>query len=146
MIEWTLADRANLVGFSACIAAATVLAISIFAGEDSLALMLAVLVLLSQSWRLGLARHLHARLDATGITKELGPKHWRLAWADVTGTRLISVLGSTQLVLTTVDAHPWSISDRLAGWVPVHARAVQVPTDQLPAVRQLLSEHGLTPA
>ena len=146
MIEWTLVDRANLLGFSACLVAATVLVFPLFAGEESMVLMLGVLVLLYQAWRLGLARHLHARLDAAGITKELGPKHWRLAWADVTGTRLISVLGSTQLVLTTVDAHPWSISDRLAGRVPVHARAVQVPADQLAAVRQLLSEHGLTPA
>lgn len=146
MIEWTLADRANLLGFSACLAAATVLVVPLFAGEESLALMLGVLVLLSQAWRLGLARHLHARLDATGITKELGPKQWRLAWADVSDARLITLLGSTQLVLTTADVGRWSISDRLAGRVGVHDRAVQVPTDRIPAVRQLLSEHGLTPA
>ena len=146
MIEWTLVDRANLLGFSACMVAATVLVVPVFAGEESLAFMLGVLVLLSQAWRLGLARHLHARLDATGISKELGPKHWRLAWADVSDARLITLLGSTQLVLTTADVNGWSISDRLAGRIPVHSRAVQVPADQLAAVRQLLSEHGLTPA
>ena len=146
MIEWKLADRANMLGFAACLAAATVLVVPLFAGEESPALMIAVLVLLSQAWRLGLARHLHARLDEVGITKELGPKQWRLAWTDVSDASLITVLGSTQLVLTTVDVGRWSISDRLAGRVGVHGRAVQVPTDQLPAVRQLLSEHGLTPA
>jgi hypothetical protein len=146
MIEWKLADRANMLGFAACLAAATVLVVPLFAGEESLALMIAVLVLLSQAWRLGLARHLHARLDGVGITKELGPKKWRLAWVDVSGASLITVLGSTQLVLTTADVGGWSISDRLAGRVGVHGRAVQVPTEQLPAVRQLLSEHGLTAA
>jgi hypothetical protein len=146
MIEWKLADRANVLGFSACLAGATVLVTPLFAGEESLLLMVAVMVLLSQAWRLGLARHVHGRLDANGISKELGPKQWRLAWADVSDARLISVLGSTQLVLTTADVGRWSISDRLAGRIPVHGRAVQVPTDQLLAVRQLLSEHGLTPA
>jgi hypothetical protein len=146
MIEWKLADRANMLGFAACLAAATVLVLPLFAGEESLGLMIAVLVLLSQAWRLGLARYLQARLDVVGITKELGPKKWRLAWADVSEASLITVLGSTQLVLTTADVGRWSISDRLAGRVGVHGRAVQVPTDQVPAVRQLLSEHGLTPA
>ncbi|HEY3339385.1 MAG TPA: hypothetical protein VGK18_12850 [Propionicimonas sp.] len=146
MIEWKLADRASMVGFAACLAAATVLVVPLFAGEESVVLMIAVLVLVSQAWRLGLARYLHARLDTTGITKELGPRKWRLAWADVSEARLITLLGSTQLVLTTADVGRWSISDRLAGRIGVHARAVQVPTDQLPAVRQLLSEHGLTPA
>lgn len=144
MIEWRLADRANMLGFAACLAAATVLVVPLFAGEESVVLMIAVLVLVSQAWRLGLARYLHARLDSFGITKELGPRHWRLAWADVTDARLITVLGSTQLVLTTADAGRWSISDRLAGRVSVHGRAIQVPADQVPAVRQLLSEHGLT--
>lgn len=146
MIEWKLADRANMLGFAVCLVAATVLVVPLLAGEESVVLMVAVLVLLSQAWRLGLARYLHARLDATGITKELGPKQWRLAWADVSDARLITLLGSTQLVVTTADVGRWSISDRLAGRVPVHGRAVQVPTDQVPAVRQLLSEHGLTPA
>lgn len=146
MIEWKLADRANMLGFAVCLVAATVLVVPLLAGEESVVLMVAVLVLLSQAWRLGLARYLHARLDATGITKELGPKQWRLAWADVSDARLITLLGSTQLVVTTADVGRWSISDRLAGRVGVHGRAVQVPTDQVPAVRQLLSEHGLTPA
>jgi hypothetical protein len=146
MIEWKLADRANMLGFAACLAAATVVVVPLFAGEESLVLMIAVLVLLSQAWRLGLARYLHARLDEVGISKELGPKKWRLAWADVSNASLITVLGSTQLVLTTADVGRWSISDRLAGRVGVHDRAVQVPTDRLPMVRQLLSEHGLTPA
>ena len=146
MIEWKLADRANMLGFAACLAAATVVVVPLFAGEESLVLMIAVLVLLSQAWRLGLARYLHARLDEVGISKELGPKKWRLAWADVSDASLITVLGSTQLVLTTADVGRWSISDRLAGRVGVHDRAVQVPADQLPVVRQLLSEHGLTPA
>jgi hypothetical protein len=146
MIEWTLADRANLLGFAACLAAASVLVVPLFAGEESVVLMVAVLVLVSQAWRLGLARYLHARLDANGITKELGPRQWRLAWADVSDVRLITLLGSTHLVLTTADVGRWSISDRLAGRVGVHGRAIQVPADQLPAVRQLLSEHGLTPA
>ena len=146
MIEWKLADRANMLGFAACLAAATVVVVPLFAGEESLVLMIAVLVLLSQAWRLGLARYLHARLDEIGISKELGAKKWRLAWADVSNASLITVLGSTQLVLTTADVGRWSISDRLAGRVGVHDRAVQVPADQLPMVRQLLSEHGLTPA
>jgi hypothetical protein len=146
MIEWKLADRANMLGFAACLAAATVVVVPLFAGEESVVLLIAVLVLLSQAWRLGLARYLHAHLDAVGITKELGPKKWRLAWSDVSGASLITVLGSTQLVLTTADVGRWSISDRLAGRLGIHDRAVQVPADQLPAVRQLLSEHGLAPA
>lgn len=144
MIEWKLADRANMLGFAACLAAATVLVVPLFAGEESLALMIAVLVLLSQAWRLGLARYLHARLDEVGITKELGSKQWRLAWADVSGARLISLLGSTQLILTTADVGRLSLSDRLAGRIGVHERALQVPADQVPAVEQMLSEHGLT--
>ncbi|HEX5334878.1 MAG TPA: hypothetical protein VFW55_03305, partial [Propionicimonas sp.] len=123
MIEWKLADRANMLGFAACLAAATVVVVPLFAGEESLVLMIAVLVLLSQAWRLGLARYLHARLDEVGISKELGPKKWRLAWADVSNASLITVLGSTQLVLTSVDVGRWSISDRLAGRVGVHSRA-----------------------
>jgi hypothetical protein len=146
MIEWKLADRANLLGFAACLAAATVLVVPLFAGEESVVLMIAVLVLLSQAWRLGLARYLQVRIDGNGITKELGPKQWRLAWADVSGARLITFLGSTQLVLTTADVGRWSISDRLAGRIGVHGRAVQVPAGQLAMVRQLLSEVGLTPA
>ncbi len=146
MIEWRLADRGNMLGFAACLAAATVLVVPLFAGEQSVVLMIAVLVLLSQAWRLGLARQLRARVDDIGITKELGPKQWRLAWTDVSDARLITFLGSTQLVLTTADVGRWSISDRLAGRVGVHGRAVQVPAGQLVAVRQLLSEHGLTPA
>lgn len=146
MIEWRLADRGNMLGFAACLAAATVLVVPLFAGEESVVLMIAVLVLLSQAWRLGLARQLRARVDDIGITKELGPKQWRLAWTDVSDARLITFLGSTQLVLTTADVGRWSISDRLAGRVGVHGRAVQVPGGQLAAVRQLLSEHGLTPA
>ncbi len=146
MIEWRVADRANLLGFAACLAAATVLVVPLFAGEESVVLMIAVLVLVSQAWRLGLARYLHARLDGNGIAKELGAKQWRLAWADVSAARLITLLGSTQLILTTADVGRWSISDRLAGRVGVHDRAVQVPANELAAVRQLLSERGLTPA
>ena len=146
MIEWKLADRANMFGFAACLAAATILVVPLFTGEESVVLMIAVLVLLSQAWRLSLARYLNARLDATGITKELGSRMWRLAWADVSEARFITVLGSTQLVLTTVDVGRWSISDRIAGRINVHCRAVQVPADRLEAVRQLLSEHGLTRA
>jgi len=146
MIEWELADRAHLLGFAACLTGASVLVVPLFAGEESLVLMIAVLVLVSQAWRLRLARFLRGRLDADGITKELGRQQWRLTWADVSCARLITVFGSTQLVLTTADTGSWSISDRLAGRVGVHGRALQVPTDQLTAVRQLLSEHGLTPA
>jgi hypothetical protein len=146
MIEWKLADRANMLGFAACLAAATVLVVPLFAGEESLALMIAVLVLLSQAWRLGLARQLHASLDQVGVTKDLGPKHWRVAWTDVSGARLISLLGSTQLILTTADVGRLSLSDRLAGRIGVHERALQVPTNQVPAVQQMLSEHGLTAA
>jgi len=146
MIEWKLADRATLLGFSACLVAATILVVPLFAGEESLVLVLSVLMLLSQAWRLSLDRQLHARLDDSGITKELGRKRWRLAWADVSAARLVTEIGTTQLVLTTTDAGHWSISDRLAGRLPVHDRALQVPPGQVAAVRQLLSERGLTPA
>lgn len=143
MIEWKLADRANVLGCYACLAAASVLVAPLFAGDESLLLMLAVLVLLSQAWRLGLARQLHARIDADGVTKQLGQREWRLFWTDVTAARLITMLGTTQLVLTTSATAGWSISDRLAGRLPVDSRAVQVPAGQLDAVRQLLSERGL---
>jgi hypothetical protein len=143
MIEWTLADRANLLGCCACLVAASALVAPVFAGGDSLILMVGVLVLLSQAWRLGLVRQLHARLDANGITKRLGHREWRLAWTDVTAVRLITLLGTTQLVLTTRGTEGWSISDRLAGRIPADSRAVQVPAGQLDAVRQLLSERGL---
>lgn len=146
MIEWTLADRANLLGCYACLGAATALVAPLFAGDESLLLMVAVLVLLSQAWRLGLARQLHARIDGDGITKRLGSREWRLAWAEVSDARLIRVLGTTQLLLTTGGVAGWSISDRLAGRVPADARALQVPAAQLAAVRQLLSERGLATA
>ena len=145
MIEWKLVDRANLLGCYACLGAATVLVAPLFAGDESLLLMVAVLVLLSQAWRLGLARQLHATLDEGGITKRVGPREWRLGWAEVRSARLIRVLGTTQLLLTTEGVTGWSVSDRLAGRVPADARAVQVPTVQLAAVRQLLSERGLAP-
>jgi hypothetical protein len=146
MTHWTVADRATVWGFAACIAAATVLVVPLFAGEESIVLMFAVLVLLSQAWRLSLARELRVGVDDVGITKDLGHRHWQLAWADVSAARLITWLGSTQLVLTTADIGRWSISDRLAGGIGVHDRAVQVPADQLDTVRQLLSERGLAPA
>ncbi|MGV8910504.1 MAG: hypothetical protein ACOH1Y_16095 [Propionicimonas sp.] len=143
MIEWTLSDLANRLGSYACLAAASVLVAPLFAGDESLLLMVAVLILLSQAWRLALARQLHARLDANGVSKLLGHREWRVAWAEVTGARLITMLGSTQLVLTTGATQGWSISDRLAGRIPPDSRAVQVPAAQLAAVRQLLSERGL---
>ena len=143
MIEWKLTDRANLLGQCACLAAAAVLVAPLFAGDESLLLMVAVLVLVSQAWRLGLARQLRARIDADGITKHLGHREWRLSWRDVTAARLITMLGTTQLVLTTATSQGWSISDRLAGRLPPDSRAIQVPATQLAAVRQLLSERGL---
>jgi hypothetical protein len=146
MIEWKLTDRANQLGCYACLAAATVLVVPLFAGEESLMLMLAVLVLVSQAWRLALARELSVRLDADGITKKLGSREWRLAWAEVDEVRVLRVLGTSQLVLTTSATAGWSISDRLAGRIPVDARAVQVPGGQLSAVQQLLSERGLSAA
>ena len=146
MIEWKLVDRANLLGCYACLGAATVLVAPLFAGDESLLLMVVVLMLLSQAWRLGLARQLHARIDDGGITKRLGPREWRLAWAEVTSARLIRALGTTQLVLTTEGVTGWSVSDRLAGRVPADSRAVQVPAVQLAAVRQLLNDRGLATA
>ncbi len=146
MIEWRLTDRANRVAFYACLGAATVLVVPLLAGGESLLFMAAVLVLVVQAWRLAMAGQLSARLDEAGITKELGQRHWRLSWEEVTGARMINFLGSAQLVVTTVDQAGWSISDRLAGRLPRDVRAIQVPADQVPAVRQLLSDHGLAAA
>ena len=98
---------------------------------------------LDDSLRTAVARQLRVRVDANGITKKLGHREWRLVWTDVTAARLMPMLGSTQLVLTTRGVHGWSISDRLAGRLPTDSRAVQVPTAQVDAVRQLLSERGL---
>ncbi|MCC6495206.1 MAG: hypothetical protein IT193_02985 [Propionibacteriaceae bacterium] len=146
MIEWRLTDRANRVGFFACLAAATVLVSPVLFGEESLLLMVSVLVLVAQAWRLALARELTVRLDDAGIAKQLGSRHWRLAWSEVGSARLIGFLGSMQLVVTTNDQAGWGISDRLAGRLPRNSRAIQVPDDQLPAVEQLLSDHGLRAA
>ena len=145
-MEWRLTDRATRVGFYACLAAATLLAGPLLAGAESLLLMAAVLVLVAKSWRLALARQVTVRLDDAGIAKELGPRQWRLAWAEVGSARLISFIGSTQLVVTTSDQTGWSISDRLAGRLPRNSRALQVPADRVPALQRLLSDHGLPTA
>ncbi len=143
MIEWRVTDRANRVGFFACLAAATVLAGPVLFGDESLLLMVSVLMLVAQAWRLASAREVIVRLDDAGIAKELGSRRWWLDWSEVGSARLIDFLGSTQLVVTTDDQAGWSISDRLAGRLPRTSRAIQVPADQLPAVEQLLSDHGL---
>lgn len=146
IIEWELTDRANLVGFGGCLVAAVVLAAPLFAGEESLLLMMSVLVLLSQAWRMSVARRLQARMDEAGLSKALGPRRWQLSWAEVSAASLINFLGSTQLVVFTSTPAAWSVSDRLCGRVARTGRAIQVPADQVVAVRQLLSERGLVAA
>lgn len=146
MIDWRATDRANRVAFYSCLTLAALMIMPTFLDRISLPFMAAVLVLIYQALRLALAREVHGRIDATGIAKELGARSWRFSWDEVTAAWLMPYLGTTQLLLTTADAAGWSASDRLFGKLPRTGRALQVPADEVSAVRQLLSERGLTAA
>lgn len=144
MISWTITDRANRAAFYVCLVIATALAAPIFAGASSVPLMVGVLVLVYQAWRLASSREVAGRLDAAGVVKKLGPHSWQLGWTEISAVRLTTFLGSTQLVLTTTAKPGWNPSDRLLGRLPSGERALQVAVGDLDRIADLLREEGLS--
>ncbi|MFZ0529783.1 MAG: hypothetical protein WAL91_04510 [Propionicimonas sp.] len=143
MISWSSTDRMNRVAFYLCLAVATALATPILAGATSLPLMVGVLVLVYQAWRLAVARAVSGRLDASGVAKQLGPRSWKLAWTQVSAARFTTFLGSSQLVLTSTGDASWNPSDRLLGRLPRGSRALQVEPGDIDRIAALLGEHGV---
>ena len=145
-LTWTVTDRANRVWFY------LLLLVGVAAGgvvlwlETNLAAMVVALVALFQAWRLGNERTATVTADADGITKRLGRDTWRREWSQVHTAGLRRVWGSHQLVLTGAGSTPqeWSFSNKLAGLARIGrgSLAVQVPSDQVAAVRELLDRTG----
>lgn len=143
MLSWAVTDRVTRLVFYGCLVLAAAALTPILAGEVSLPLMVVVLVLVYQAWRLAMTREVRVQLDGTGITKTIGTRSLRLAWEQVTGLRTERFLGTDQLVLRTTDAVAWSASDKLFTKLDRTEVAVQVPQAVLPQLRQLVVDLGM---
>jgi hypothetical protein len=142
-MTWTATDRITRVNFFAALLVAGVALWPLLNGANSLILMVAVLVLVYQAWRLAMARHVRGTLDATGISKTIGQRTQALPWDEVTAARLGRFLGTDQLIVTTTAAVGWQSSDRWYGLLGAHELAVQVPADALAQVRELMGANGV---
>jgi hypothetical protein len=143
VLTWTVTDRATRIVFYGCLVLAAAALAPVLAGEVSLPLMVVVLVLVYQAWRLAMARHLTVRLDDSGITKNVGGRTWRLAWEQVTALTLRRYLGAGHLVVRTTDAMAWNASDKLFWKLGRNEAALQVPPAMLPQVRAFLAARGM---
>jgi hypothetical protein len=143
VLNWTLTDRITRIVFYGCLVLAAVVLTPILAGEVSLPLMVVVLVLVYQAWRLAMSREVRVHVDEAGITKTIGTRTWRLAWEQVTGLRLDRFLGTDQLVLRTTEAMAWNASDKLFTRLGRAEVAVQVPAALLPQLRGRAAELGM---
>lgn len=143
MLTWTVTDRATRIAFYGCLVLAAAALAPIVAGDVSLPLMVLVLVLIYQAWRLAMARQLRVRLEESGITKTVGTRTWRLAWEQVTALQLVSFLGTDQLVARVTEPVAWSASDKLFAKLGRNEVAVQVPAALLPQLREFLGALGM---
>ena len=143
MVTWTVTDRVTRIVFFGCLAIAAAALAPVIAGTVSLPLMVVVLVLVYQAWRLAMARSLRVRMDETGITKTIGTRTWQLPWSHVTAVRAERFAGTGQLVLRTTDPLGWDASDKLFWKLGRTEAAVQVPDALLPEVRAFLAGRGM---
>lgn len=143
MLTWTVTDRATRLSFYGCLALAALALVPVLSGDPSIPLMVLVLILVYQAWRLAMARQVQVRLDHLGLTKTIGTRTWQLPWEQVTAVRLTRLLGTDQLVLRTTGAVAWNASDRLFGKLGRTEAAVQVPASVLAELRALLSGLGM---
>lgn len=143
MLSWAVTDRVTRIVFYGCLVLAAAALTPILAGEISLPLMVLVLVLVYQAWRLAMSREVRVQVDGTGLTKTIGTRTLRLAWEQVTGLRTERFLGTDQLVLRTTDQIAWSASDKLFTKLGRTEVAVQVPPAVLPQLRQRVAELGM---
>lgn len=145
-LTWTTTDRANRIWFYFFLGAAATGGATIVWGQPALWTMVLVGLMLFQAWRLALDKKVTVVVDADGITKTLGRESWHRAWSDVGAVEVRRVWGSNQLVIADADPTPqeWSYSNRLSGLARIGrgALAVQVPDDQLVAVRKLLTRRA----
>jgi hypothetical protein len=143
MMAWTITDRATRISFYGCLALAALALVPVLAGDLSIPLMVLVLVLVYQAWRLAMARQVAVRLDEGGITKSIGARTWRLEWERVTAVRLVQALGTGQLVARTTDPIAWNPSDKLFWKLGRTEVAVQVPPALVPELRAFLAGLGM---
>ncbi len=143
MLTWTVTDRVTRITFYGCLVLAAAALTPILAGDVSLPLMVLVLALVYQAWRLAMDRQLRVLLDEGGITKTIGTRTWRLAWEQVTAVGLDQFLGTEQLVARTTESITWNASDKLFWKLGRNDVAVQVPAALLPQVRELVAGLGM---
>lgn len=143
VLTWTVTDRATRITFYGCLALAALALVPVLAGDPSIPLMVLVLVLVYQAWRLAIARNVVVSMDEGGITKTVGARTWRLAWEQVTAVQLIRLLSADQLVVRTTDAIAWNPSDKLFWKLGRTEAAVQVPAARVPELREFLSGLGM---
>lgn len=141
-MSWVITDRITRVNFYAALVLAGLALVPVLNDQGSILLMAAILMLVYQAWRLAMGRQVRVRIDSSGITKIIGGRTWRLDWAHARGARLVSFLGSPQLVLTSATETGWNSSDKLYYRLGRSEVAVQVPEAMLPELRELLEENG----
>ena len=142
-MTWTTTDRITRINFFAVLMVAAVALWPLLSGANSLILLVAVLVLVYQAWRLAMSRQVRGSLTAAGISKTIGPRTQSLPWDEVSAARLARFLGTDQLIVTTTAVIGWQSSDRWYGLLGAHELAVQVPADALAQVRELCDANGV---
>ena len=142
-MAWTVTDRATRLTFYGCLVLAGLALLPVLAGDPSIPLMVLVLVLVYQAWRLAMARHVAVRLDASGITKTVGTRTWHLGWEEVTALRLTRFVGVGHLVVRTTGPVVWNVSDKLMWKLGRAEAAVQVPDALQGELRAFLAEKGM---
>jgi hypothetical protein len=143
-MAWTVTDRATRLSFYGCLVLAGLALLPVLAGDPSIPLMVLVLVLVYQAWRLAMARHVAVRLDASGITKTVGTRTWHLDWETVTALRMERFLGAGHLVVRTTGPVAWNVSDKLFWKLGGPEAAIQVPDPLQAELRAFLAGRGMT--
>lgn len=142
-MTWTLTDRVTRVLFFSTVVLACIGLVPLLMGQNSLLLMVGVLILFSQAWRFAMARQVRVQIDDTGISKTIGARTWHLSWAQARQAELVRFLGTDQLVVSTDTKTSWNGSDKLLVSLRPEQVAVQVPAGLLGDLRLALAEHGL---
>jgi hypothetical protein len=142
-MAWTVTDRATRLSFFGCLLLAGLALLPVLAGDPSIPLMVLVLVLVYQAWRLAMSRHVVVRLDANGITKTVGTRTWHLGWEAVTALRLTRFLGAGHLVVRTTGPVAWTASDKLFWKLGRTEAAIQVPDPLQAELHAFLADKGM---
>jgi hypothetical protein len=142
-MTWALTDRITRINFYAALVAAGVALWPLLAGQTSLILMAAVLMLVYQAWRLAMARQVRGSVSEVSITKAIGNRSCQLPWSEVRAARLARFLGTDQVIVTTTVPIAWNASDRWYGRLGGHEIALQIPSDCVPRLRELFGANGV---